>query len=283
MYQHHFANLSEVKMHYLEGGSGAETVMLLHGWPHTSYTWRNLIPKLGEEHRVLAPDLRGLGDSSRGASRYDIEAVATDLVELIDLLGIKTLSVVGHDWGGPVAFALALLAPQRVIRLAIVDVVLPGDGRAAGSSQGGQRWHHAFHRTPDLPEILTAGREAAYLQWFYDEYSERSGHMAESDLLEYVRTYSQPGAMKCGFEYYRALERSNAFAAEKIRSNGTLDIPVMTIAGGAGRGRGTEVAESVGCVAKRVTSHIIEGCGHLVPEEAPDELFNLLRPFLSGN
>jgi pimeloyl-ACP methyl ester carboxylesterase len=208
-----YSKLSQVKLHYLEEGDG-DVVVLLHGWPHTSYSWRHVIPRLSLKYRVIAPDMRGLGDSSRPAVGYDNGTVAGDVIELLDSHGVHEFSLVGHDWGGPVAFAATLLARDRVKKLALVDTVLAGDGRSAGSGQGGARWHHLFHRTPDLPEALTAGREAAYLAWFYDEYSERPGAVRPDDLAEYVRCYSQPGAMRCGFEYYRTLEISSAFSDE---------------------------------------------------------------------
>jgi pimeloyl-ACP methyl ester carboxylesterase len=238
------------------------------------------MPILAEKYRVIAPDLRGLGDSSRPAAGYDNASVAGDVVELMDALGVREFSLVGHDWGGPVAFAATLLARDRVKKLSIVDVVLPGDGRSAGSGQGGARWHHLFHRTPHLPEALTAGREEIYLSWFYDEYSERPGIVTPSDLAEYVRCYSQAGAMRCGFEYYHTAETSAAFVQARIGQDGKPTLPVMTVAGGAGRGRAGETAESVSRLVTDLQPHIIPDCGHMVPEEAPVELCNLLLPFL---
>jgi pimeloyl-ACP methyl ester carboxylesterase len=281
MIKSRFAALSQVKMHYLEEGEG-EAVVLLHGWPHTSHAWRHVIPRLSSRYRVIAPDLRGLGDTSRPASGYDNASVARDVLELLDFLGITSSTLVGHDWGGPAAFAAALLARNKIRKLAIIDVVIPGDGRPAGSSQGGMRWHHMFHRTPHLPEALTEGRESIYLSWFFDEYSERPGTVHSEDLAEYVRCYSQPGAMHCGFEYYRALEASADFVRSCIERDGKLNLPVLTVAGGAGRGRAKETQESVGLLAENITSHIIPQCGHLVPEEAPEELSQLLLTFLDA-
>jgi pimeloyl-ACP methyl ester carboxylesterase len=279
MVQSRFAKLSQVKLHYLEEGAG-DVVVLLHGWPQTSHGWRHVMPILAKKYRVIAPDLRGLGDSSRPEAGYDNASVAGDVVELMDVLDVREFSLVGHDWGGPVAFAATLLARDRVNKLSIVDVVLPGDGRSAGSGQGGARWHHLFHRTPHLPEALTAGREEIYLSWFYDEYSERPGIVTPSDLAEYVRCYSQPGAMRCGFEYYRTVETSAAFVQARIAQYGKPTLPVLTIAGGAGRGRAGETADSVGRLVTDLESRIIPDCGHMVPEEAPVELCNLLLPFL---
>jgi pimeloyl-ACP methyl ester carboxylesterase len=278
-----FAKLSQVKLHYLEDGAGGgEVVVLLHGWPHTSHTWRHVIPTLSKTYRIVAPDMRGLGDSSRPADGYDNGTVATDVVELLDLLGVDTFHLVGHDWGGPVAFAATLLARDRVKKLALVDAVLAGDGRAAGSGQGGARWHHLFHRTPHLPEALTAGRESIYLSWFYDEYSERAGAVGPEDLAEYGRCYSQPGAMRCGFEYYRTIEESAAFVRAHIERDGKPTLPVLSVAGGAGRGRANEAQDSISRLVTNLDAHIIPDCGHLVPEEAPDELCELLLSFL-GN
>jgi pimeloyl-ACP methyl ester carboxylesterase len=282
MAKRRYSKLSQVKLHYLEEGDG-DVVVLLHGWPHTSHSWRHVIPKLSPKYRVIAPDMRGLGDSSRPAAGYDNGAVAGDVIELLDSHGVREFSLVGHDWGGPVAFAATLLARDRVKKLALVDAVLAGDGRSAGSGQGGARWHHLFHRTPDLPEALTAGREAAYLGWFYDEYSERVGAVQPDDLAEYVRCYSQPGAMRCGFEYYRTLEISSAFVRTRIERDGRPTLPVLSVAGGAGRGRAGEAADSISRLVTNLDSHIIPGCGHLVPEEAADELCDLLLPFLNNS
>jgi pimeloyl-ACP methyl ester carboxylesterase len=139
----------------------------------------------------------------------------------------------------------------------------------------------SFHRTPDLPEVLTVGREAAYLAWFYDEYSERPGTVRPDDVAEFVRCYSQPGAMRCGFEYYRTREISSAFVQTRIERDGRPTLPVLSVAGGAGRGRAGEAADSIGRLVTNLDSHIIPGCGHLVPEEAADELCDLLLPFLN--
>ena len=139
MMKSRYATLSQVKLHYLESGFG-DVIVLLHGWPHTSHGWRHVMPKLSQKYRVIAPDLRGLGDSSRPASGYDNASVGKDVIELMDSLGAQEFSLVGHDWGGPVAFAMTLLARKRVKKLALVDTVLAGDGRSTGSGQGGARW-----------------------------------------------------------------------------------------------------------------------------------------------
>ena len=164
------------------------------------------MPLLAARYRVIAPDLRGLGDSSRPPAGYDKKTVAADLWQLLSgTLGLARWHLVGHDWGGPVAFALAAAHPEAIRTLTIVDVTLPGIG--PDISQGGKRWHHAFHMTPDLPEALVQGRERAYLSWFYESFSWQRGVFGAADIDEYLRTYTQPGALRAGFAFYRNIPR----------------------------------------------------------------------------
>ncbi len=205
---HHYADLGDVKIHYITAGRGPP-VILLHGWPETWYEWRHIIPKLAPYYTVIAPDLRGLGDSSRPADGYDKQTVANDIWRVAhDELGHERFLLVGHDWGGPTAFALAATHPEAVEKLAILDVVIPGDG--GDFSQGGRRWHHPFHITPDLPEALTKGREDIYLGWFYSNFAWKTDAFEQPAIDEYLRTYTQPGAMRAGFAYYRALPQDVA-------------------------------------------------------------------------
>jgi len=274
---HFFADLSEVRMHYVTAGKGAP-VVLLHGWPQTWYEWRDVIPRLAPHYTIIAPDLRGLGDSSRPDSGYDTQTIATDVWELVqNVLGIEAFFLVGHDWGGPVSYALAAAHAQAVTKLAILDVAIPGDG-SANISQGGKRWHHAFHQTPDLPEALIAGREALYLGWFYENYGARPDAIAPEAVAEYLRTYSQPGALQAGFDYYRNIP-TDITQNETIVAEFKLPMPVLALGGSEGWGRGTEVLESCRRVATNVSGGVIAGAGHWIPEEQPEVLSEHLLAF----
>ena len=201
-FEHHYADLEEVRMHYVTVGEG-EPVVFLHGWPQTWYEWFAVMELMQDRYFLIAPDLRGLGDTSRPTSGYDKNTVANDVWQLLhDVLGIDQFKLVGHDWGGPVAFALAAAHPNAVTHLAIVDVAIPGDG-GANISQGGRRWHHAFHQTPELPEALVSGREEIYLGWFYENYGATKEAISETAIAEYLRAYREPGALHAGFEYYQ--------------------------------------------------------------------------------
>ena len=272
-FEHHFADLGEVTIHYVTAGAGLPgrpPVVLLHGWPQTWYEWRHVMVRLAEHHPVIAPDLRGLGDSSRPLEGFDKRTVANDVFRLLaEHLGLDRWHCVGHDWGGPVTFALGAWHPEPMLTMTIIDVVIPGAG---DFSQGGRRWHHAFHLTPDLPEALVTGRERAYLGWFYREFSWQRGAIDAAAVDEYLRTYTEPGALRAGFAYYRNRPRDAAHNAALLATGFRLPMPVLAMGGGKteARGRSTEPEESMRRVAHDVTGFVIPDSGHFVPEEQPE-------------
>ena len=283
-FQHRFADLGEVRMHYVTAGDGARDappIVLLHGWPETWYEWRHAIPLLAAHHAVIAPDMRGLGDTSRPLDGYDKRTVADDIHRLLTgHLGLERWHCVGHDWGGPVAFALGARDPQRMATMTIIDVVIPGDG-GVDFSQGGRRWHHAFHLTPDLPEALVTGRERTYLGWFYREFAWCRDAIDEVAIAEYLRTYTEPGALRAGFAFYRNLPRDAADNRALLATGFRLPMPVLAMGGARteARGRATEPEESMQRVARHVTGVTVADSGHFVPEEQPETVArHILEP-----
>ncbi|MGC1192365.1 MAG: alpha/beta fold hydrolase, partial [Candidatus Binatus sp.] len=156
-FAHHYAQLDGVRIHYVTMGQGAP-VVLLHGWPQTWYEWRRVMPLLADKYALVAPDMRGLGDSSRPTSGYDKKTVANDIWMLMHShFGHTRFAVVGHDWGAPVAFRVAADHSGEVTHLAMLDVPVPGDQPAGAAIGGTPRWWHTFHQVPDLPESLVYG------------------------------------------------------------------------------------------------------------------------------
>jgi pimeloyl-ACP methyl ester carboxylesterase len=276
----HFADLYEVTMHYLTAGRG-DPVVLLHGIPQSSHLWRPIMSSLADRYSFIAPDLRGLGDTSRPLAGYDKKTVANDVWELVNgKLGIDRFFVVGHDWGGPVAFALAAQHREAVRGLAILDVTIPGDG--AEMSQGGRRWHHPLFRTPDLPEALLLGREHIYLDWLFANYGYRSNAVSAEDQAEYRRTYTQPGGLRALLSYYRAYPADAADNAQWIARHGKLRMPVIALGGDKSFGRGLQPLESLKQMAENVRGGIIPNSGHWVCEEAPDIVSAALVEFFQS-
>jgi len=273
--QHQYADLGEVRLHYVTAGQGP-AVVLIHGWPQTWYMWRGIMPALAARYRVIAPDLRGLGDSSRPVGGYDKKTLAGDIWRLAhDVLGEQRLYVIGHDWGGPVAYALAAQHRDAVRRMAIFDVPVPGDGTPVMFSN---RWHHGLHWELDFPEALTAGREDVYLGFFYRTWGARPDAICDEAQREYLRTYRQPGAMRAGFNLYRATPQDIA-DNEAFQAEGKLAMPVLVYGGTQGRGRGAAAMESWQRVALDVRGGVVDGCGHWIPEERPEWAVQQLLTF----
>lgn len=273
-----YAKLSEVTMHYLTAGTGQQPLVLLHGIPQSAHEWTHVIPLLGDQYRIIAPDMRGLGDTSRPASGYDKKTVAADVWELLTKhLGIDSFYLVGHDWGGPVAFSLTLQHRDAVRKLAILDVAVPGDG--GEMSQGGRRWHHPFFRTPDLPEALIGGREHIYLDWLFDNYGAHANVVSPEDKQEYFRTYTKPGGLRTLLAYYRGFPMDVIDNEALLERDGKLRMPVLALGGDSGFGRGLECLESMKRVADNVTGGLIPNSGHWVAEEAPEFIASELRKF----
>jgi pimeloyl-ACP methyl ester carboxylesterase len=124
-FYHHMASVNGIQLHYVIGGQG-DPVVLLHGWPQTWYEWRHIMPALAKNYTVIAPDPRGLGDSSKPITGYDSKTVAEDIHQLVAQLGFKDIFLVGHDWGAQTAYSYAAAHPNNVSKLVLMDFSFPG-------------------------------------------------------------------------------------------------------------------------------------------------------------
>ncbi len=280
-FEHARIAVSRATLHCVSAGpADGAPLLLLHGWPQTWFMWRDVIPLLaGAGYRVIAPDLTGLGDSTRPDDGYDKSTIARDMAELMTALGYEQFGVVAHDWGGPVAFFLAAQFPQRVQAMAVFDAPVLGDG---GPIEHHGRWHFGFHALPGLPEALTAGREDTYLRFFFRFAGASQEAIAEAAQAEYVRAYSQPGAMTAGFNYYRAVPQDIVAVTAFRESGQRLAMPLLIYGGDpATRGRGMTALESWARVADNVSGGVAENCGHWIPEERPDFVAGEVLRFLA--
>ena len=269
-YTHYKTNVNGIQLHYIMGGKGeGYSIVLLDGWPETWYEWRHIIPQLiTNNYTVIAPDLRGLGDSEKPQTGYDKKTVAEDIYQLVKELGYSKIYLVAHDWGGPVAYSYAAAHPQDIQKMVILDTLLPGFGLEEGANFSPNGiWHPSFHAVRDLPEKLIDGQEDIYLNWFYDHYSYNQSAITSEDREEYIKQYSKPGALRAGFEYYRAIfedaQQNKEYAAKQ-----KLDMPILIIGGEAGVGNLTTA--SFQKVANNVTGITLPNTGHFIPEERPN-------------
>ena len=272
-----FAELPNGRLHYERAGAG-RPVLLLHGWPETLREWDTLAPQLAREHDVIAVDLPGLGKSAPREGGYGKREVAGDLAALIVSLDLGPVAVVGHDMGAAVGFALAAFNPQVVTRLAALDMLLPGFGLEAmlDLSHGQGLWHFAFHQPEGVAEMLVAGRERAYLRWFFDNQAHRPGLIPDELIDAYAAAYASPQALRAGFGYYRAVLQDAA--DNEVFGRAKIVAPTLCISGSAGTGAYMMPSFEGACAT--VTGRIIQDCGHWIAHEQPGALLHVLEPFL---
>jgi pimeloyl-ACP methyl ester carboxylesterase len=271
-----------LRLHYVTAGAGSRVVVLLHGFPQTGYEWRRVIPALVEAgFRVVAPEYRGAGHSWRPVGGYDKRTMAGDIRRLVrEHLGIEhAIALVGHDIGLMVAYAYAQAYRDEVSHLVVIDAPLPGTAVFDRIRADPRVWHFAFHGARDVPELLVTGRERQYLQAFFDARVFDPSAISDSDLDIYVSAYAAPGAMRAGFELYRAFDRDADDNREALERNGKLTVPVLAV-GGATSTSGPLVEEMMREVADTVTGVRVSRSAHWIPEENPTELVAAVLEFL---
>ena len=269
-----------LRLHYVTAGQGPRTVVLLHGFPQTWWQWQHVIPPLVEAgYRVVAPDYRGAGQSWRPAGGYDKKTMAGDIRRLLrEHLGVDgPVAVVGHDIGLMVAYAFAQAYRDEVSELVVVDAPLPGTEVFDALRSDPRVWHFAFHGARDVAEMLVSGRERPYLQAFFNARSYVP--IGDADLDVYVSAYSAPGAMRAGFELYRAFDQDAADNRAALARDGKLTMPVLAV-GGEISTSGELVEEMMREVADDVTGVRIARTAHWVPEENPEAFNRALLTFL---
>lgn len=273
-FDHHMAFVNGQQIHYVRAGEGP-AVVLLHGWPQTWYMWRKVIPALAERYTVLAPDLRGFGQSSKPLDGYDKRTVAVDIYELVRSLGFEDVALVGHDMGGPTSYAYACAHPDEVRRLCILDVAITID-ESEQAEYYKRLFHLSFNAEPDIAIQLVTGREREFLTHFYRR-CYNPGAFSLEDIDEYVAAFSAPGAMRGSMAHYGALPLDLKHNQENAETK--LEMPVLALGGAMSFGGG--VKKSLEAVANDVRGGVIQGCAHWIAEEQPERLLEALQPFLA--
>jgi len=273
--QDRFAAVGEVRLHFLLAGKG-EPVILLHGYAQNSHMWRPLMVELAKSHTVIAPDLRGFGQSSKPASGYDKKTMAQDVHALAKSLGYQRTKIVGHDIGLMVAYAYAAQFPTEVDRIALMDAFLPGVGDWTTVWLLRDLWH--FHFYGVTPLKLVAGRERIYFEHFWNDFAADPKHsVPEADRRFYAAAYAQPGAMRAGFEVFRAFEQDAKDFAELAQTKLTMPMLVLT----GEKASGNFLIEQARLVDSNVEGVVIKGSGHWLMEEAPKQVIPQLAAFIN--
>jgi pimeloyl-ACP methyl ester carboxylesterase len=270
-----FAEFNGVKLHYLVAGKG-EPIFLLHGYAQNSHMWRPLIAELAKTNTVIAPDLRGFGQSGKPQQGYDKKTMAQDVHALAVSLGYRRIKVVGHDIGLMVAYAYAAQYPAEVDRIVLMDAFLPGVGDWTNVWLLRDLWH--FHFYGETPLKLVTGRERIYFEHFWNDFAaDGKKSVSEADRRLYAKSYGQPGAMRAGFEVFKAFEGDAKDFAGFAKTK--LPMPMLVLTGE--KASGEFLIQQGRLVASNVEGVVIKGSGHWLMDEAPDQVIPKLVAFLT--
>src|SRR5258705_8484033 len=273
--QDRFASVGDVRLHYLIAGKG-DPVILLHGYAQNSHMWRPLIPELAKTHTVIAPDLRGFGQSAKPSDGYTKKAMAQDIHALAISLGLRKQIVVGHDIGLMVAYAYAAQYPTEVDRIVLMDAFLPGVGDWTKVWLLRDLWR--FHFYGVTPLKLVTGRERIYFEHFWNDFAADPKHsVSEADRQFYAASYSQPGAMRAGFEVFRAFEQDAKDFAQFAETKLTMPMLVLT----GEKASGNFLIEQARLVDNDVEGVVVKGSGHWLMDEAPKQVIPQLVRFIN--
>jgi pimeloyl-ACP methyl ester carboxylesterase len=262
---------------YVRVGGQGPAIVLLHGFGDTGDMWEPLAAILVKDHRVIVPDLRGMGLSSHPEEGYEKAAQASDLAKILDALKVEKFQLVTHDIGNMVGYALAAQYPSRVMSWVVMDAPLPGLGTWAAQLTNPKVWHFNF-RGPDV-ERLVAGRERILLDRFYNELSANPAGIDEQTRVHYATLYAMPGAIHNATSgqfaaFARDAEENQALFAK----GGKLPMPILAI--GGDHSYGAAMKTELDMVATNVEGAVITDSGHWIMEEQPGQAVGVIVAFL---
>src|SRR5262245_10424836 len=229
-YQSLTADVNGIKLHYLKAGSGDKTLVLIHGFGDTSRMWIPLFEEFTKDFTIIAPDMRGLGESSRPATGYDKKTIAKDIHGLVSSMGYRQIDLVGHDIGLMVAYAYAAQYPNEVEKLALLEAPIPGIGDIWEKVYTTPAlWHFHYVNSPIALELVK-GRERIFLEHFWQTLSPHPETFSEADREFYAKSYAKEGVMRSAFEMFKLFNTQDAEDNQKFANN-KLKMPVLTIEG----------------------------------------------------
>jgi pimeloyl-ACP methyl ester carboxylesterase len=264
-------------IHVRVGGRGP-AVVLLHGYGGTGDMWAPMAVDLERDYKVIVPDLRGLGLSSKPAGGFDKKTQAGDVAGVMDALGVKRADLVTHDIGNMVGFAFAALHPERVSRFVVIDAPIPGVGPWEEILKNPLLWHFRFGG-PDM-ERLVAGRERIYLDRFWNDFAADPRRITDETREHYAALYALPGAMHSGFAQFATFDQ-DAVDNRAFLAKGKLAMPVLAL--GGEKSFGLTMAETMRFAASDVSGGVVPHSGHWIMDENPEATIALVRGFLAAD
>jgi epoxide hydrolase 4 len=288
-WQHHAIITNGIRMHYVTQGEGP-LIVLLHGFPEFWYSWRHQIPFLAEHgYTVVAPDLRGYNDTDKPHSGYDVQTLLRDVVGLIKGIGYEKAIIVGHDWGGALAWAFAMRYPMMTEGLIVLNAPHPRAfmREMRTTRQLRKSWYIFIFQIPWLPDYMLSRNHAQAIGRLLYESAVQKAAFPPDVLLRYQEAMSKPGALTSAINYYRALFRSALF----FGPNRTLDAdtaaliyaPTLLIWGEQDVALGIDLTHGLEQWVPDIQIQYVPDSGHWVQQEKPDQVNELIAQFLQSH
>jgi pimeloyl-ACP methyl ester carboxylesterase len=271
-FKNQYATVNGVKIHYVIGGKG-EPLLLVHGFGQNWYMWNRLLPELSKHFTVIAPDLRGVGESGKPAGGYGKKNMAVDMHELMKKLGYQHINLAGHDIGLMVAYAYAAQFPADVKKIALMDALLPGI-EPVWSQVKAQAWWFGFFGQPHSGELVS-GKVGLFFTDFWPTVGFKNNSFTQAEKNEFIRAYSVPGATTGAFHWFGEFENDGKDNVEFAKTKLTMPLLAM----GSDHFAGAFLAEHSRLVATDVREAIIKDSGHWVVQEQTAQVQKALLDF----
>lgn len=283
-WQHHFIETNRIRLHCVTQGDG-ELVVLLHGFPEFWYSWRHQIPALARHFKVVVPDLRGFNDSDKPQSGYDLDTLVADIRGLIESLGYSKAHLVGHDWGGSIAWHFAHHMPDALNRLAILNAPHPQSflrELASNFDQVRRSWYVFAFQIPGLPEWLIQQNLSEFVKNTFQGNAVRKGAFSKRDTEIYQSALSKPGVLQSALSYYRQLFAPQLLLRQFGRSPKPIQSPTLVLWGEDDQFLSRRLVDEIEThIDAPCDLRMIPECGHWIQQETPQtvnrELLNFLR------
>ena len=275
-----------LRFHVLATGEGDRLALLLHGFPELAFSWRHQLPLLAEEGwRAWAPDLRGYGETDRpiGRDEYAIEKLMDDVAALIDASGARETLLVGHDWGGVIAWLFAIRRIRPLARLAIMNLPHPACFERAlqrGFRQRLRSWYVLFFQLPWLPEALFAAGNARAIGNAFRGMAVNKSNFPDEVLDVYRKAALQPGALTAMIHYYRALVMGGGARRQRSLGYPKLDTKTLLIWGEQDTALDITTLEGTEEFVPNLELHRLPNASHWVQQDAPEQVNEILRKWL---
>jgi epoxide hydrolase 4 len=282
-WQHCFVETNSIRLHCVTQGEG-DLVILLHGFPEFWYSWRHQIPALARHFKVIVPDLRGYNDSDKPESGYDLDTLSADIGGLIERLGYKRAHLVGHDWGGTIAWHFAQKFPNLLDRLAILNAPHPQQFMqelVSNLDQLRRSWYLLALQVPALPEWLIRQNLHSIIRNLLQEQAVRKGAFTKRDTEIYQAALEKPGAISGALKYYRQLLSPQTWLENWGRSPVPITAPTLVLWGEEDFFFSQKLTEGMErLVSASLKLKRLQQCGHWIQQEIPQTVNRELLDFL---